>query len=96
MLNSYRRFKWEKSQRKNSPEFARRRRGNHELAEKRGSPQAMCSRGRRPMAALRKKQRDDEDWRQREWERRRRKFSVRWSDGGALEVESPRKMRKWG
>jgi hypothetical protein len=62
MLNSYRRFKperlllrsyketWEKSQRKNSLEFARRRRGNRELAEKRGSPRAMCSRGRKPKA----------------------------------------------
>jgi hypothetical protein len=47
MLNNYRRFEperlplrscketWEKSKRKNSPEFARRRRSDCELAEKR-------------------------------------------------------------
>jgi hypothetical protein len=50
----------------------------------------MCSRGRRPTAALRKKQRNDEDWRRHEGERRQHKFSVRWSDGEAFEVESQR------
>jgi hypothetical protein len=56
----------------------------------------MCSRGRRPTAALRKKQRSDEDWRRREGEQRRCKISVRRTGRGALEEESPRKKKKWG
>jgi hypothetical protein len=45
------------------------------------------------MAALRKKQRSDEEWRRCEGERQRRKISVRWTGGGALEEESPRKKK---
>jgi hypothetical protein len=88
MPSNYRRFKPEKlslrrckdhrgrTRGKNSPEFARRRWSDGELAEKIRSPRAMYWRGRRPAMVQKKKPRSSEHWRRREAERRRRKVSV--------------------
>jgi hypothetical protein len=56
----------------------------------------MSRRGRRPATPRKKKSRSSKHRLRREAQWRRRRFSARWSGGGVLEVESPRKKKEWG
>jgi hypothetical protein len=57
---------------------------------------AMCCRGKRTAAALRKKPRRGEYWRRREVERRRCRVSVAWSGRGEHGEKRQRKKKERG